>query len=379
MKLVYIANLRLPTEKAYGIQIAKTCEAIADLDCSVTLLCPFRISKIKNEFFNYYAVKRNFVFKKIFVFDFYLPGFLNKIAFGIKSLCSALVLVFCALIQGADIFYTRDELVAYILSFFKKNIIFEGHRFSNKRKIFYSRFKKNNLRIVVISQGLKDDFVRFGIEGRNILIARDGVDLSLFNIGTSKEDARKKYNLPLDKKIVMYSGHLFEWKGADTLLETARKFEFRISNFEVLFVFVGGTDYDVEKFKQKAKGLNNVLILGHKPYDQIPALLNAADALVLPNSAKAEISSRYTSPLKLFEYMASGQPIVASDLPSIHEVLNSQNSVLVKPDNSEDLARGVKMVLDLSDNGAVLARKALEDVQQYSWQKRAEKIINFID
>ena len=182
MRILYLANLRLPTEKAYGIQIAKTCEAMADLGCSVTLLCPFRISKIKDDFFSYYGIKRNFVFKKVFVFDFYLPGFLNKIAFGIKSLCSALVLILHALVCDADIFYTRDELIVYILSFFKKNIVFESHRFSNKRKIFYSRFKKINLKIVVISQGLKDDFINFGIKESNLLIARDGVDLSLFNI-----------------------------------------------------------------------------------------------------------------------------------------------------------------------------------------------------
>ena len=382
MKLIYIANLRLPTEKAYGIQIAKTCEAMADLGCSVTLLCPFRISKVKDEFFNCYGIKRNFVFKKIFAPDFYLPGFLNKIAFGLKSLCSALVLVLYALVEGADIFYTRDDLVAYIFSFFKKNIIFEGHRFSNKRKVLYSRFKKINLKIIVISQGLKDDFINFGIQESNLLIARDGADLDLFNIEMTKEEARNKHGLPLDKKIVMYSGHLFEWKGANTLLETAKlisNFEFRISNSDdILFVFVGGTYYDVQKFKQRAKDLNNVLILSHKPYDQIPALLKAADVLVLPNSSKEEISNRYTSPLKLFEYMASGRPIVASSLPSITEILNYENAVLVKPDDAHSLMEGVRKLLDDSLFGVELAKKGFEDVQNYTWQNRAVLVLNFL-
>src|SRR3989344_6613281 len=269
-KIVYIANLRLPTEKAYGIQIAKTCEAMAGLYCSVTLLCPFRISKIKGDFFSYYGIKRNFVFKKVFVFDFYLPGFLNKIAFGVKNLCSAFVLVLHALIEGADIFYTRDELIVYVLSFFKKNIVFESHRFSNKRKIFYSRFKKKNLKIVAISQGLKDYFINLGIKDSNLLIARDGVDLNMFDIQLTKEEARKRHGLPLDKKIVIYSGHLFEWKGADVLLEAAKTYNLQPTTYNLLFIFVGGTDYDIQKFRQKAGYLNNILILGHKPYDQIP-------------------------------------------------------------------------------------------------------------
>ncbi|MDO8496904.1 MAG: glycosyltransferase family 4 protein [bacterium] len=371
MKLIYIANLRLPTEKAYGIQIAKTCEAMADLGCSVILLCPFRISKIKDEFFNYYGIKRNFVFKKIFTLDFYLPGFLNKIAFGLKSLCSALVLVLYALVEGADIFYTRDEIIAYILSFFRKNIIFESHRVSNKRKIFYSRFKKINLKVVVISQGLKDDFINFGIKESSLLVARDGVDLDLFNIEMTKEEARKRYNLPLDKKIVMYSGHLFEWKGADILLEAAHK-------LEVLFVFVGGTDYDVQKFRQKAEGLNNVLILGHRPYDQIPSLLKAADILVLPNSSKEEISKRYTSPLKLFEYMASQRPIIASDLPSIREVLDENTGYFFKPDDVSSLVGIINLVLNNEPEAREKNTAAFNMAKSFTWQKRAEKILKFI-
>ena len=373
MKLIYLANLRLPTEKAYGIQIAKTCEAMADLGCSVTLLCPFRISKIKDEFFSYYGIRRNFVFKKIFALDFYLPGFLNKIAFGAKSLCSALVLVFYALVEVADIFYTRDDLVAYIFSFFKKNIIFESHRFSNKRKVLYSRFKKINLKIVVISQGLKDDFINFGIQESNLLIARDGADLDLFNIEMTKEEARNKHGLPLDKKIVMYSGHLFEWKGADVLLEAARKLQ-----DETLFVFAGGTDYDVQKFRQKAGDLNNVLILGHKLYDQIPSLLKAADILVLPNSSKEEISNRYTSPLKLFEYMASQRPIIASDLPSIREVLDENTGYFFKPDDISSLVGIIDLVLNNESGAREKNRAAFNMVKSFTWQERSRKILNFI-
>jgi len=373
MKLIYLANLRLPTEKAYGIQIAKTCEAMADLGCSVTLLCPFRISKIKDEFFSYYGIRRNFVFKKIFALDFYLPGFLNKIAFGAKSLCSALVLVFYALVEGADIFYTRDDLVAYIFSFFKKNIIFESHRFSNKRKVLYSRFKKINLKIVVISQGLKDDFINFGIQESNLLIARDGADLDLFNIEMTKEEARNKHGLPLDKKIVMYSGHLFEWKGADVLLDAARKLQ-----DETLFVFAGGTDYDVQKFRQKAGDLNNVLILGHKLYDQIPSLLKAADILVLPNSSKEEISNRYTSPLKLFEYMASQRPIIASDLPSIREVLDENTGYFFKPDDISSLVGIIDLVLNNESGAREKNRAAFNMVKSFTWQERSRKILNFI-
>ncbi len=389
MRLIYLANLRLPTEKAYGIQIAKMCEAFAALKfkveseklkgLTVELVAPHRKNKIKDDFFDYYGIKRNFKFKKIWAPDFYLPGTLNQIAFALKSFISALILSFYTLMHKADIIYTRDEWSAYVLSFFKKNVVFEVHKFSRARNPFYKRFIKVGIKAVVISNGLKSDFVSFGFSGDKILVAPDGVDLRKFDISISKEEAREKTNLPLDKKIVMYTGHLFEWKGADVLLEAARNIEIsKYRNGEFLFVFIGGTEHDVKEFRKKAEGLNNVLILGHKPHRDIPAYLKAADILVLPNSAKEEISSKHTSPLKLFEYMASNRPIVASNLLSIKEILNDENSVLVKPNDPAALAEGIKTVLGDDSLAEDLAKKAFEGIQDYTWQKRAEKIIDFI-
>ena len=85
--------------------------------------------------------------------------------------------------ENADIYYTRDERIAYVLSKKNKNVMFECHIFSNKRKLFYSHFKKINLKIIAISNGLKEDLVKFGIKDSNILVAHDGVDLEEFDVG----------------------------------------------------------------------------------------------------------------------------------------------------------------------------------------------------
>jgi len=394
MKIIYLANQRLPTEKAYGIQIAKTCEAFADYNpdtnkypripdsrIDVELVVPYRKNKIKDNFFDYYSVRRNFEFKKIWSPDFYLPGKLDKLAVTVKSFISAALLSLYALQRGkVDIIFSRDEWPIFILSFLKNNLVFEAHRFSWKRRIFYRRFKKRNIKIVVISRGLKEDFVRFGFPPGNILVAHDGVDLEQFNIQMSKEEARNKLNLSRDAKIIMYTGHLFEWKGAGTMLKVAKLYSGSNSLYSdcVLFIFVGGTQQDIKEFKKRAEGLDNVLILGYKPHQEIPIYLKAADVLVLPNSAKEEISSKYTSPLKLFEYMASGRPIVASGLLSIREILNESNAVLVKPDSPESLAEGMKRVLQSAESADKISKQAYQDVQNYTWQKRAGKILEFI-
>ncbi len=375
-KLIYIANLRLPTEKAYGIQIAKTCEAFVDCGINLTLVAPYRISQIKGDFFDYYSIKRSFKFKKLFSLDFYLPGKLNIFAFGLKNFISSIILSIYAIFKKPDIIYSREELPLFLLSFFRKNLIYEAHRFSSSRRLFYRRFKNKNLKVIVITRRLKEDFIKIGFRPENLLVSPDGVDLAEFDIDISKEKARNRVGLPLDVKMVMYTGHLFEWKGTGTLLEAARL----TSGEDILFVFVGGTKYDMEKFRQKAKELQlkNVLILGHKPHKDIPFFLKAADVLILPNSAKEEISRSYTSPLKLFEYMVSKRPIVASDLSSIREVLHESNSILIKPNSMEALARGILQLLDNPDMANQLVEKAFQDVQEYAWHKRAEKILDFI-
>ena len=377
-KILYLSNLRLPTEKAYGIQIAKMCEAFSLIpETELELAYPYRKNPITTDFFEYYSVKKNFRVKKLPALDMYTPGSSGKITVGLKSFISAVILFFYALSKKADVIYSRDELIIFFLSFFKKNLVFEAHRFSIKRKIFYNRFKKAEIKIIAISEAIKKDLVNMGFESKNILVAHDGVDINLFDIDIIKEEARAKTNLPKNQEIVMYTGHLFEWKGAGTLLEVARMSKIKGQRSDFLFVFVGGTEYDVKQFRKKAEDLDNVLILGYKPHKEIPVFLKAADVLVLPNSASEKISS-YTSPLKLFEYMSSGRPIVASELLSIKEILNSENSVLVGSDDPESLVGGISKVIENSSFGEMISQKAKEDVKNYTWQKRAERIVAYL-
>lgn len=122
----------------------------------------------------------------------------------------------------------------------------------------------------------------------------------------------------------------------------------------------------------------NIKILGRRPHHEIPLYLKAADVLVLPNSGKEDISRLYTSPMKLFEYMASMSPIVASRLPSICEILNDGNAVLVEPDRPEALASAVESVLGNELLVRAITKQALVDVEKYSWDRRAKMILEFI-
>jgi glycosyltransferase involved in cell wall biosynthesis len=110
------------------------------------------------------------------------------------------------------------------------------------------------------------------------------------------------------------------------------------------------------------------------PPPDVAAKLRDADVLVLPNPASA-LSSAFTSPLKLFEYMASGRPIVASDLPSLREVLaDGRNALLFEAGNPQALTAAIRRIKDDPELGARLAAQALADVHGYRWETRAETL-----
>ncbi|MFH0820037.1 MAG: glycosyltransferase family 4 protein [bacterium] len=390
MKLIYLANARIPAEKAHGIQIMKTCEAFVREGVEVELVLPFRFNqKFKNiDPFSYYNLKTKFKITKLFSLDLVpLSRWFSPWGFWLQAFSFAIVSNFYLFFKRGNLIYSRDEFSLYFLSFWQKNFVYEMHAFPESNFYFYNRIFKKAKKIIVITHQLKDLLIKQGIESEKTLVAPDGVDLEQFNISESQESCRQKLNLPQDKKIVLYAGHLYKWKGVAVLLEAARKSEIpalpsgrRDQKPEILFVFVGGTKEDIESFKLKVISykLTNVLVVDHRPYSEIPYWLKAADVLILPNSAREKISQFYTSPLKLFEYMASGRPIVASNLPSIREVLSENNAILVKSDDPISLSGGIASVLQNSDFSAKIAKQALQDVEAYSWKKRAKNILSFI-
>jgi glycosyltransferase involved in cell wall biosynthesis len=140
----------------------------------------------------------------------------------------------------------------------------------------------------------------------------------------------------------------------------------------------GGTEKDIEKFKQEYGFNENVMIVGKKDHNEIPIYLKAADILVLPNNKGEMISMYYTSPLKLFEYMASKRPIIASKLPSLQEILDEKLCYFFEPGDPKDLA---KMIYYIKNNYGETEKKCLnayEKVKNHTWQKRAFDIIQSI-
>lgn len=146
-----------------------------------------------------------------------------------------------------------------------------------------------------------------------------------------------------------YCGHFYVGRGIDELLSCAARMR------TVLFLLVGGNEGDVKRVRAQTAGLglNNVHLTGFLPNADLPPYLFAADVLAMPYNAQTG-SALFMSPMKMFEYMAAGRPIVASNFQSVREVLREgENAILVEPGNADALHAGLLRSLQSPDAAAL--------------------------
>lgn len=380
MRLIYLANQRIPTEKAYGIQIAKMCEAFADAGLDVTLAAPRRGKGIIPDPFDYYSLRRNFKVKYLNPPDFYWPGKLDFLAFWIKNFFSAWVLARHALKTKPDIIYSRDELPLYFLSFFKgaENLFFEIHRFSKSKSWFLRRFRKLGIKVIAISGGIKNELIKFGFPEQNILVAHDGVDLAQFDLKLPTDESRGKLNLP-PGFLIGYVGQ-FKTMGVEKGVYTAiEALEFLPSDAKL--ALVGGREEEIKEYRNFASRLDvasRVIFVSKVSHSLVPFYLKACDVLIAP-FPNTEHFAQYMSPLKLFEYMASAKPIVVSNLPTIREILGEEDAVFVQPGKPNSLSEGIRAVMDNQELAKKIAHNSFVKVQNYSWWARTQSITSFLN
>ncbi|MEK7567323.1 MAG: glycosyltransferase [Patescibacteria group bacterium] len=365
MRITYIANARIPTEKAHGIQIIKMCEAFTNLGHRVELVIPKRKNPIQEEIFSYYGVKNSFVITRLWCIDTVKFGFWG---FLLEWLSFAEMAFWYLLFKKNDIYFGRDYVTLLYLSLFRRKTVWETH--TGEWNILIWLFSKLDNKVVAISQGLKDFYVKKGVKEEKIVVAHDAVDLEQFTVSIKKDVAREKHGLQSELPLALYAGKLDGWKGVETLLLASQ-----LLIGEVKMVIIGGSEEEIVTLKKKYP---EVTFLGYHPYRQLPEIQQMADVLVIPNTSKNIVSRQFTSPLKVFAAMASGIPMVVSDLPSVREILDDSMCYFFSPDNAENLANVIKMVLTDGMNSQVKTEKALLKAEIYTWEKRAANILNFM-
>ena len=357
---------------ANPIQVMKMADAFSSLGFNVDILLPGWRKKInslelserfgvKNEF-KISFIPNIFIIKKLFIISFALGSYFKSFKWDKKT-----------------IIISRNERAANLLLQAGKKVMYENHTFyyatknitSKYRKRVKNLMKKKNICMVTISKRLKELWVDYGIMPDKVFVAHDGVDSEDYKkiAGLDKKAIKKKLGLPLEKKTICYVGSLKEDRGIEFILDAANSYKEK----DYLFLIIGGSQPEIEKYSTKIIN-NNVVFTGYIDNSKVPYYLRCADLLVMPYQSSV-VTIDGCSPLKVFEYLASGNYILAPKFPSFFEAMESFDGITYyESDNKRKFLDEMDKILQNPNVLSFYDRFKILD--EYSWQNRAKKIIN---
>jgi len=381
MNILYIHSTPLDYQQANIIQVLNMCQAFAVSGAEVSLL----IKASKNEAVNTQEwIKTHFGLRIAFRLIYF------KSNFSIFGRFKELGILFSSLNKlvkeetknrDFDFVYLRNPILLLVIKDKKMRVAFELHnnflhpdskvlaKLYEKLLLYY--YKKNYIvKVITISEALKSFWVNKGILSSSVICHHDGFNSEHFKKSIDKCDAREELNIDRKTKVVTYTGSLYQDRGIELIIEAAKFVQ------DALFFVVGGPQKRVDHYKRQLLGsdITNIVFTGRVEQELVVKYLFASDILLLIYTEKVP-TINYCSPLKLFEYMASGKIILGHSFPTITEVLtNGVNAILVEPNNVELFIGKLKETLII--NNIILGKNArTEAFRKYSWLKRAQMIM----
>ncbi len=380
-----MANARLPSQRAQSLQVAQVAAAFERAGVGTTLLHARRRDTPQlaeaSELWDYYSVPRGprpgvRALENIDWIDLvprrlqYVPARLQELSFARTAARTVLDEFSGALVLAREL-----ECARRLVRAGRGGVFLELHRVpgGTTRRRWLMEAAGGVAGIVAISGGVRDDLLDLGIKADLMVVEHDGFESTRFGSLPTRAQARGELGLHGERPLVVYTGGLLAWKGVDVLIAAARELP------EVSFVIAGGMDADVEALRGPSAGLQNVRLDGFQPPDRVATYLAAADVGVVPNRSTPAISSRYTSPLKVFEAQAAGLPLVVSDLPSLRDILGEDQAIFVAPDDHHALAAGLSELLGNEHLRTSLAGAMRAAAAGHSWDARAARLLSWMD
>lgn len=372
MRLVYLAESIIPSRAANSVHVMKMCQAFAQNGHDVTLIVPQKpnIEPGVDDVFSFYDVDRCFEIQRVAWFP--IKGKVQL--YGVMSSGAAARV-------NPDLVYGRFLSGCAMSAFRGLPVVYEAHApVRDLGRIAHFLFRKMIRRLnyratVVISKALRDYYVKtYGILGDRVFVAHDGanpVDHTIEPI---------QLNDGSGEIHVGYIGGLYAGKGMELIAEIAPRCPW------AQFHIVGGTTDDIQKWRDVLRDTANVTFHGFQPPSETERYRATFDVVLAPyqkhvlgHGDRGEIG-QWMSPLKLFEYMASGKAIVCSDLPVLREVLShEQNAMLCPADDPEAWRVALERLRNDPALRERLGRQAQEDFKaHYTWRERARRLIEII-
>jgi glycosyltransferase involved in cell wall biosynthesis len=372
MNIYYIANARMPTEKAHGIQTAKMCEAFIEAGASLTLVIPTRRGP-RDTLKNFYNLRVEVPTVRLRTLDWYNGGRFGYFISSLSFICSYVLFVWRKKRVGEKfVLYTVDNDNYSLSCLALLGVPFFSEMHGSKSSTIAQRALFKGVRgIIAINRIIVDELkATFSKSSARYIVEPNGVDLSTFS-QIQKKEARTKLGLPEDACLVLYAGRFFEWKGLEILPRAAKL------SPHIRWQTVGGDEAYFKQFVQEILPLN-LFFAGGRPHTEMPLWFAAADALLVLGTKRDIQSYRYTSPMKLFEYLAVDRPIVAAETPALREIVSEKEVTWYKPDDAEDLSRQVAAAMSHTPTISARVEAAKKMSTEYSWKRRAERILAFI-
>jgi len=368
MRICAITTSRIPSPNANSIQALKVAQALIQEGHDLTLLgfdpLPEFAHQDLREFYGLQQPPnvRTFHFpRRLFPYLAFLQGLRLR----------------------PQMFYTWVPQVAVMALSLGWPVIFEAHLPPTGLfgPLWYRLFAQlpGRKRLVSVTHALYRILAEeYGVRlsSDQVVIAPNGVDLERYRDLPTPAQARARLKLP-QQFTVLCSGHLYAGRGVELFLELASAFP------DLHFLWVGGRTKEVKYWEARRQELRlpNVTFYGFVPNHLLPMFQAAADVLLMPYEQSIGISSgkidsaAVASPMKMFEYLASGRPILTSDLPVIHEVLDEKTAIFCPPAAAEAWKMALQRLREDDRLRLQLGREALRRAQAYTWGERTRRIL----
>ncbi len=349
------------------------CRAFANLGHEVTLYVPDRRPVQAEDPFAYYGVEKTFAFKRVSCVDTLVYRWLGPVGLWIQTATFLFSLRKELNTFKPDVVFSR-ELYVFGISGIPGKHVWESHA------LHHSSWTKKIMRsldgIVTLTSASKKKIVEIGVEATKVFVEPDAVDPKLFETTFDPSAIRKELGIPESDFVCLYTGKFTTMgmsKGLDEAIEAVNRLGDQGQKIQLLAV--GGTPDEILKYKPWAT--DRVRFRGHQPQSMLGKFYAAADLLLMP-FPYTEHYAYYMSPLKLFEYLMSGVPMVATDLPSVREIVSEKSAFIAKPGDAESLAMEIRMAMDYPEEAKRRADEAKRLSSRYTWQERARRIAEFI-
>ncbi len=372
MKLVYLSTARVPDDWGHVIHIMHMCSSFAHAGAEVELVVPRRAATSDVDPFIHAGVEKNFTITKLPCIDLF-AGSSSKWLFFLRTFTFLIAARIYLTFRSYDTLYTRERFVAL----FFQNFAYEVHSVSHTAGWIHRRLLSNARSFIVLTHAIRDSFVLSGVSESRIHVEPDAVDIAKFSGVQPVATLREQNGIAASAPLIGYVGTLKTLgmeKGVATAIESLLYIQ------DAVLCVVGGESKDIEEYRAQAQehGVGSrVIFIGKVAHDLVPSYIAAFNIVVAP-FPDLEHYRLYMSPLKIFEYMASGLPMIVSDLPTLREVLSDQTARFVAPGDAKALALAAQELLSDPVHAKEMAERARMEVSKYTWDARAKRTLSFV-